>query len=160
MICALLGYKLFHTGKLEKTELETAKAELASLDTQYATSYNALEIFTNMPVIGSPVGQIDVSFANMIREVNVSGLDSGVRVASYSVLGGAGDTAISQSATPLPFGTGAVSQAPVSIRISYTDYEGLKFFLSQLPSKNIQVTGLDINGTQASITGSFLATLH
>lgn len=160
MICGLLGYKLYHTGKLDQTELETAKTELASFNTQYAASFNAKEIFADMPKIGSPVGKMDVSFANLIREINVSGLDAGVRVASYSVMGGAGDTVISQSATPIPFGTGAVSQAPVTIRISYTDYDGMKYFLSHLPEKNIQVTKLDITGTQAVISGQFLATLN
>lgn len=160
MICALLGYKFYHTGKLEKVELEAAKVELASLNTQYVTNYNAFEIFSKMPELGSPAGKMDLSFANMIRELNISGLDNGVRVASYSVLGGGADMSVGQSAQPLPYGTGVVSAAPVNIRISYTDYEGMKFFVSQLPSKNIQVTSLDINRTQAVISGSFLATLN
>lgn len=155
-----MGYKLYNTAKLEKVELESAKTELVSLNTSYATNLNAMEIFSNMPVIGKPAEPIDVSFAGMIRDLNLLAIDSGVRISSYSVVGSSGEAALSAATKPIAFGNGALISAPLSMRISYVDYDGMKRFLSSLPTQRIQVDNLEISGSSVIIGGSYLAKLR
>lgn len=151
------GYKLYEKGVETKVQLAVANQDLQKVNEDISAAEKALSIFSSMEKHGGSAENLNEGLAKLILQLNLHSLQNGINISSLALAGNVDNQPVASISESVPMGGGLLMQTPMTIRLGYQDYAGLKRFLGGLTDLNVAVSKLDITGMGVVIEAKYLS---
>ncbi len=153
-----MGFKAWTYGSEKKIELETAVDQLDTVKRANATAQEAVTVVKLIPNEGGKIQPLNAAVSHLLLSVHESAILNGIDIISISNAKSAENELTLQNVTDaLPMSAGLLVSTPLSIKMNYASYAGLKAFLQKMPELNLKIKSLKLSGTSALLEVSLLS---